>query len=867
MSLLDKYSVNKSGNQADNLKPMSMLERYGKPSEISQDKIYQQQKSPDLDSTQLTGRDRYEYAQDIAREREYTGSAGFVKNALSKLTFGRSEQGLPEPLIPLPKNLQNIEDKIQKGLGIKEGKVDKNALKPQDYENNKLLGSAVGIAAPAIALSTPAGLALGSLAETLGLGAAGKFGGQVLGSAVGGGAYEGLRQRNMNEEFDPQKIGEEALTWGAGHFAFSTLLAAGKDLVKFGTWLKGLKPEQQSKAIADQLKITDLEPNQYKYFQNEVVPELRQAAENEFMILQEAAIAENDATYQEALRRAQIEHEAKVREVGFENAQAKQEYQNELKQLAAEHQNKLQEIEQANQAATNEFQEFDQQFRQQAARQEVVQNAIGVRPTQINTGLGARITNFGPDSGIRPVPIRQNPSLQTKALDTISRNEITNKTNAGRTQAETIRGHAAIDYRTVNRLYAEAEQLNQAISAEHPELAQDLQNTIRTINDIPYPSPPQVQLRTASQALLERIAPGSTVDQLMGTVPVNNQILLEQAKALRYFMDFEFAQANPKGIFQPTLNAIDNAVELAAISAGDEAAYTANRAARIEYRNWTDIYNNDYVNPYRNRTNFDYIGNFDKSLSIDNYSVINRALSRSNIGQEVSDTTRRSLVDKHLGKFLKDPHGTTVPEFKKALAELDPVTSPSERASITRDYLEAKKSTINAKKVEKTPEPKAPKTKEFPTSQKIPQAPKQKVVTEAKIPVKQAPKVTEGMKEAAKQARITPEEVMKLTNTPTGLKTLRSKLSAKSFEKVGQYKVRDILYEGAVQRRLKGDELIRTVNKSDNYAILSEILGEAETKELLAAAEKIGDSRVTKDSIKKLVKPTTLKTLIFFGFF
>lgn len=864
MNIIDKYRVDPNPGSKES---KSIIERYQKPSAASQDKIYTQQKAPELDSTQLTGMDRYAYAQDLNREREYLGSAGLVKNALSKLTFGKSEQGLPDPLIPLPKGLQDLEDKIQKGLGIKAGKIDKNVLKPQDYENNQLLGSAVGVAAPAIALSTPAGAALTSLARTLGLGSAGRFAGQVLGTAAGGGTYEGIRQQVSNEEFDPHKIGEEALTWGAGHFVFSTLFAAGKDLLKFSKWLKGLKPEQQSKALADNLKISDLEPNQYKHFQDEIVPEFRQAAETEFMAYQQVAIAENDAAYQQALRRAQIEHEAQIREVGYENTQAQEAYQNELKQLAAEHQNKLTEIEQANQVATKEFQEFDQEFRQQAAREQVVQNAIGIKPTQVSSGLAARVTNFGPDSGIRPAPVNQNPSLQTRALNTISRNEITNKTNAGRSQTETIRGHAAIDYRNVNRLYAEAEQLNQAISSEHPELAQELQNTISTINDIPHPSPPQVQLRTAASALLERLAPGSTADQLMGSVPVNNQVLLEQAKALRYYMDFEFAQANPKGIFQPTLNAIDNAVELAAIAAEDEAAFASNRAARSEYRNWTDIYNNDYVNPYRNRTNYDYIGNFDKSLNIDNFAVINRALRRSNIGEEVADTTRRSLVDKHLGKFLKDPHGTTVPEFNKALNELEPVTSRTERTSIKNDYLEAKRNTINAKKSEKITEPSSPKIKEAPTSQKIPKAPAKKVVTEAKIPVKQPPKVTEAMREAAKQAKITPEEAIKLTDTPTGLKTLRGKLSTQSFEKVGRHKIKNMLYEGSVEKRLKGDEILRVVNKADNYAIFSEILGEAETKELLKAAQEIGAKRLTVDNARSYLAPATLKTLLIFGLF
>lgn len=875
MSLIDKYRTNPSQDIKSSSIPeaapkksySSLIEKYRQPSAMSQDSIYQNYATPDIDSTQLTGRERYQYAQDLVLEREYLSSAGFVKNALSKATFGKSEQGVPDATIPFPKSLQGAENLIQGVLAIKQGKIDKNALKPQDYENNQFLGSAAGIALPFAGIATPAGQALSAGARLLNLGKIGQYAAGVAGSAFGGGAYEGIRQQASNEQFDPTKIAEEAAIMGVGHIALSALASAGKGALKLGKWLKGLKPEQEANLLAEGIIPKDLEPNQYKFFQDEVVPELRQLAESEFKAAQEASVAENNAAYQQQLRRAQIEHEAILRETGAENAQAQEQYSNKLKQLAAEHQNKLSDIEQANKSAMQEFQEFDQAFQQQRAREQAVQNALNPSAPTNGNSLAGRVTNFAPDSGIRPANPPARPTLETIALNRISPNVISNKTNAGRTQGETLRGHAAIDYRNVNELYATDEALNTNIFAERPELVQDLQGTIAEINAIPAPSPPQVQLRNAAQAILDRIATVSEEGVVTGYMPISNQSLLEQAKALRYYMDFEFAHANPKGIFQPTLGAIDNAVENAAIAAGDVEAFESNRAARRAYREWTDLYNNDYVNPYRNRTNYDYIGNFDKSLNIDNFSVINRALGRSNIGQQVADTTRRALVDKHLSKFLKDPHGTTVGDFTKALAELDPVTTAAQRQEIRSDYLAAKRSVRYATKAQKIEQPKNAKTNAPITEQAIPKAPVKKKVTEAKIPVKEKPKITTEMKEAAAKMKITPEETLKLTDSPSGLKELRSRVSKTTFEKIGRHKVKNLLYEGSVEKRLKGDELVRVINKADNYALLAEILGESETKELLKASQEIGSKRLTLDNGKKYLLPSTIKTLLIFGLF
>jgi hypothetical protein len=218
------------------------------------------------------------------------------------------------------------------------------------------------------------------------------------------------------------------------------------------------------------------------------------------------------------------------------------------------------------------------------------------------------------------------------------------------------------------------------------------------------------------------------------------------------------------------------------------------------------------------------------------------------------------------------------------LNELSAVISPHEKTAIQQTFVRARKAPPPV-----TTRPQPPKLKELPQAniplfkeqlkevppvkeqlQKVPlfkeQLKKVPQITEVKIPLKQEVKPTSAMKLAAQEMKITPEKAMQLSKTPTGLKKLRADLGEKVFEDIGKYRVRDIYYGGNVKKIPTGKELKAAINKSDNYSILSEILGEKETADLLEAAEKVGDREASIENIQKIIKKVgVVKTFLLFG--
>lgn len=169
---------------------------------------------------------------------------------------------------------------------------------------------------------------------------------------------------------------------------------------------------------------------------------------------------------------------------------------------------------------------------------------------------------------------------------------------------------------------------------------------------------------------------------------------------------------------------------------------------------------------------------------------------------------------------------------------------------------------------EKVPEKKIPEKVKIPHFNK--EKPTQKIMEPVKLP-KFEIKENADMKEAAHFMNMKPEETRKLVDSVSGLRKLKSKLDRtpkgkEIYEKITKDKVKNIFFEGRAQREFTGGELYDIVNKRQNYEVLSEILGENETKDLLEATKQIGEKRATLDMMKNYSKKVaTLKYLSLLG--
>ena len=756
-------------------------------------------------------------------------------------------------------------------------------LKVEEHEVGAGPGEFVGMVAPIGLIGKALSFPFRALQGLYNFSKPAQAGLRIAQSATTGGLYGAGKETAevaKGNEFSVGNVASEAATFGVLHGLFEATPAAYK-------WVKSLKPKQQSQMLVEGIIPDNLTPSEYKFYESEVVPELQKAAEAEYKNSLEKAVQENDAAYKTKLENTKAEFEQGVYERAQKNEmneseynKSQEEYRNKLKQVAAEQENKVAEIQKQNQEAMKAFEDQKKDFDNMKSRQNAVQSAIQA-PQATETSLTGRVSPQGQDVGFRPAPgVDVNPSVENRVGSVISPLDVKstapnrqgNTTTAGETTIQAVRANDAHDYNLVRQAYQQSEQLNAQVTAEQPQLANQLRTTLEQLNSIPEPSPPQKQLQSTIQKILNQI---ENMDKVTGEgilQPISNRVLQEQAKSLRYFMDFNFEHGNSRGIFSPTVKALEDAIEQGARSVGNMEAVDANRNARALYSQWAEMYDNPYIKPYRDTGNLSPSDTFKKGLTTDNFNALDIVLNRSNAGQQVAGINRRALVEKQLEPYLRNPRKANLNDFYKELDELRAVASPEEIITIRDQFLEARKSSkLSGRKFEPFEEPKAPKIKELPTKTDIPKSTARKPEpiaepTEVKIPTKGKVKTTPEMKAAAQLMKITEEQAIKLADTPSGLKKLKQNMPDKIYKEIGKRKIKDILYEGKVEHQFKGDELYNQINKGENYDLLVEILGEDEAADLLVSSREIANKKVTVEALKKAgMKIGTLKTLLVLG--
>ncbi len=682
---------------------------------------------------------------------------------------------------------------------------------------------------------------------------------EILHQGLTGATYGATKQAanvTQGKEFDPYAPVEEGLEFAA----FGALLHG---LVKYAPkakdWLSSLKPGQTEEFLQGVLP-SDLTPNQYKFWQNEVAPEWLESSQKKY---QDSVVNANkaaDAKYQQDLSIAKANHESDLYKARQENnlnqekyERSVREYEKNLEKAMNEHEAKASEIKAENEQMTKEFEEAETSFQQLKTREAAVENATILRPGEENLPYRPASNNI------------ENPSTSNEVGNIISKNEMVNSENMGRSQIEAIRANDACDYRVINEAYALSDELSRDVSAFHTDLINQLQTSARELQEIAHLSAPQTQHLRAIEDILQRLGTYGENGQITGLLEVNNHFLHEQAKSLRYVMDFTFEHGNTRGIFGRTVGQLEEAAEIAARSQGNDAAADANINARGLYRQWANEYDNNYIRPFRDTKNQDFSGVTKRLINdTDEFNAVNRILSKSNAGQQLSSATRRGLVENKLHKFLENPHAANGREFELAIRELGSAITPQEAGQIREVFRNAR----NAPQLVNKP-PKQPFLKQIGEA-KLPEfrgeTPRAKEVTSAKIPHREF-KETPEVKIAAKEMNKTPSEIRNLAENPEGIQKLKENVSPDVFKKIGQQRLREIFYKGDVNpRKVTGKQIAQRLNEGHNYEIMSEFLGEAEAKETLEAAQALRDSPFTKENLLKLGKNIlAIKALVTLG--
>ncbi len=435
--------------------------------------------------------------------------------------------------------------------------------------------------------------------------------------------------------------------------------------------------------------------------------------------------------------------------------------------------------------------------------------------------LAGRITPQGKDLGLRPISNKSPQNLEEDVGRIFSPTSFKNTTEGGKSLKNEVMKLDQASYRNVNNLYKKSRELNAAIDEIHPNLANSLLDRLQELQKIPEPSGPQKQLITALENILDDVAEVYG-DRIVGFKPINNQILIDQVQSLRQKIDYDFTHGNAKNIFKPTINDLQDAARTAAEHAGNKEALTSFDEARAAYKDWADTFDNDYLRPIRNVQNRDYSKMFKGSLDVDEFNELNKILQKSPEGQQIASALKRDLVNKSLGKYEAKTAQSSIKDFDKDLKELSAVITPEEATEVRNKFLEAKKPSPLTFKAQKTPS-----------------KPQEKIV--------------------AKYLGKKPEDIAKLMESRSGIQQLRTDLGKSErgkrlFELSKKQRIRSILRENNIEKEFTGEDLYKTLNKQNNFELLSELIGEKETEAARLAAKEIGKKQVGRENIKKFVK-------------
>lgn len=762
------------------------------PEKQREDPIYQKYfKSRDINREELkkmSFQDKQEYAQELNRDREYRQSAGFLKNAVSSLTFGFSERS--------------------------------DLLKPQENELLQTAGSIAGDTIPFLGAFKLLGKGVQMIPKSYEWS---RVAAHVAGSGVIAGGNEAIREVGKEEEFDPLKI--------ASHAALGSIFdVLTRTVPNAYNWLKRLTKPQQEQLLVKNRIPENMTETDYKFFEDEIVPELQKVGEAEYQNFHKTAVQENDQIFQQEMNNIKAHHENDLFKI---------------QEAEARHAQRTKQIEEANELVMKEYQAAKLEWEATKARESAVRNDMEAANMRASLEVES---NTSTEIG-----------LQKEVGDIISPNKTSNATVGGEETMAAVRGSARSDQKQVAKLYEASDELNKGVSQTHPEAANELRGIVEQFKSKGNLTSEEQQLVNNAEKTLNGLIEFGEDGAAIGFKEVDNQFLLDQAKVLRQKMYHDYGESNSTGIYQPLIDLYQDAAKQAAIGSGNIAAAEANDVARAAHREWATLYKNRYIRQWRNLSSNKPESLYKNSLSIDNFRQLNRVLSKSNSGQNLASQIRRDLVNKNLSKFFKDPRSGSIVEFNNALNELEPILNPGEGSRISNSFRQARKAEpmpgmINSNIKEPKP----------PTLQKIPEK-DFKYPDTVKIPTKKPVKPTPEMKEASKLMEITPEEIQNLTKTPTGLKKIKTVLSKSTkgerlLQELHKRKLGEILH----QKQYKGRDLHKNVQ--ENYDVIAEILGVDETNVLLEASEKVGDNRVTRENILKFGKNTALiKSLSLFG--
>jgi hypothetical protein len=296
--------------------------------------------------------------------------------------------------------------------------------------------------------------------------------------------------------------------------------------------------------------------------------------------------------------------------------------------------------------------------------------------------LAGRVSVGGKEIELKPSSEHFIETPTEEAGRAISPQKFYNTTSGGRAVKGEIMDLDKSAYKQVGENYQESRRLNAGIEDIHPELVTKLDERLATLKEIPEPSGPQKDLIRSLENITSRLAVKDPMGGISGYQPISNQTLIDQVQSLRQKIDYDFAHGDTRNIFKPIIEDLQNSVIRAAQNSPE--ALQAFNKARQSYKNWAEEFDNDYVRPFRDRTNKNYSKLYKSAQDIDEFNMLRSVLDKSKQGNKIQRAVLRDLVENKLKPLLGDLKKFDKRDLEQILRELEGAVSEKESEDIRR---------------------------------------------------------------------------------------------------------------------------------------------------------------------------------------
>lgn len=459
--------------------------------------------------------------------------------------------------------------------------------------------------------------------------------------------------------------------------------------------------------------------------------------------------------------------------------------------------------------------------------------APNIAPEKINVP-----PNIKPPEAPKVPPNKPSETPQTEtarqtqqiAGSIISRTRSPNSTAGGNELRDVINNQSEQLYEHTNQLYDRSKQLNSEEMNIRPDLSNRLERIIEELGNIPEPSSVQKDIIKTAEAVLSEIGTRET-----GYRPISNQALISQIQSINQKTKHDYVQGDPKNIYRPLVNALDEAV--LATSANNPEAVEAFNAARSSYADWASRFKNDYIMPWRNPENRSVSALYNGIQSPDELAVLRDILEDTPEGNDIYNKARRSLIENKFSPYFTNPGKIDDLGYYKLMEEISPITTNQERVRLDRVIrAEAEAQNKNEERAKKHKEEVKEQEKHLSDFEK------QKKDYEKSL--------LEYQKEAASQKATnplegkSPEQVSKMADSISGLEELekifnKTPKGRRLLKDIKEYKASQLISNGKLKPEEDVKNLVKLLNDKEKRAYLIKTLGPERVNELESIVKNI----------------------------